>query len=313
MVNGMREADILTVDTSSCGRPEVSVICPVFQDSENLKNLLQSLGNQNFPPGSFEVIVVENSSEDFTLQVPGVPRVKFLKEPQYGSYAARNRGIEASEGKVLAFIDADCIAHPNWLLSGVDALRRSPGSLVAGQIVVFPNSKAPSIVEMHQMTFAFDQGTNLRHRRGLPTANLFIERNTFHGIGLFPMKSFSGGDAEWSRRALAAGAAWVFEPRALVYHPARRSFKEVLAQRRRFASAADNLEHPSEKLAWFIRWTSVRQESITRLARVFRFGLKAGLRLLALHGFLAGYQTVQGLWRLLRGRPSERRGYRRVG
>lgn len=268
-----------------------SVIVPVRHNTADLRILLKSLSEQTLPTSEFEVVVVENSSAIQNAEDAGLPHIKFLNEPQFGSYSARNRGIQESIGTVLAFIDSDCVAHPAWLERGIAAVRNQPGSVVAGEIQVFASGTKPTVAEMHQMDFAFDQATNIRHKRGLPTANLFVERHTVETVGFFRNNSFSGGDAEWSRRALSYGVQWVLEPQAIVYHPARKEFKELLSQRRRFATAVDNVDRPSDKVKWLLRWSSVRQESLSRLSKARRHGGRHFLSVLLLHAFLVGYQT----------------------
>jgi len=106
------------------GKLFISVVVPVFNDPEGIKTTLESLLAQNYPPSLYEVIVVDNNSSDSTNLVVKEfedrypTRVKLLVERDIqGPSAARNKGISASRGEIIAFIDADMWADNNWLSS----------------------------------------------------------------------------------------------------------------------------------------------------------------------------------------------------
>lgn len=278
----------------------MSVIVPVKSHVGNLDPLLDSLAHQSYPLEEVEVLVVHNDGGELEVsRRPGLA-VRVLKEPQTGSYAARNCGIEHAAGEILAFTDADCVAHPDWLSRGVVAVRENPDAIVAGEIQVFARNTKPTLAEKHQLAFAFDQDVNVSKGRGLPTANVFVRADALWHVGLFNPMMQSGGDAEWSKRALQYGYHWRIQPEAVVYHPARSSFRELRAQRARFATAIQAQPTGLGRLDWFLNWISPRQGLMGRLRR------RAGLRkrdwpalVLAQLG-LAAFQLGVGLVETLR-------------
>jgi len=78
---------------------------------------------QDFPKEDHEIIVVDNNSTDNTQEVIRQFPARYVFEPQVGRGPARNKGVQESQGKYLAFIDSDCIADPNWLKELVRGLR----------------------------------------------------------------------------------------------------------------------------------------------------------------------------------------------
>src|ERR1041385_9092278 len=102
---------------------EISVIVPVRNDSR-IQQCIESLLQQDLPKEEFEVLVVDNASNNVELKklIEAYP-VRYLAENQTGSYAARNRGIRESSGSILAFTDADCIVPAQWLRTMRDHLR----------------------------------------------------------------------------------------------------------------------------------------------------------------------------------------------
>ncbi len=101
--------------------PLISVIIPSFNRREKLAACLESLCKQTYP--RYELIVVDDCSTDGTGEFldafgPAHPSVAFRwfkNETNAGANHSRNRGVRESKGCILAFIDSDCIARPDWL------------------------------------------------------------------------------------------------------------------------------------------------------------------------------------------------------
>ena len=109
----------------------ISVIVPVYNASAWLGDCLDALLRQDFPSDHFEVIAVDNLSSDNSMAVARRRRgVRLLSEKSPGAYAARNQGIRAACGELVAFIDADCVACPDWLGRLQSAMAEAPGTLV---------------------------------------------------------------------------------------------------------------------------------------------------------------------------------------
>ena len=86
--------------------PLISVVVPVFNDEARLAGCLDALAMQTWPASHREVIVVDNGSVPPVALRAGAARVIVERRP--GSYAARNAGVAAAAGEILAFTDADC-------------------------------------------------------------------------------------------------------------------------------------------------------------------------------------------------------------
>ena len=104
--------------------PFVSVIVPVRNEESYVADCLRSLLNQDYPWDGFEIIVVDNDSSDRSADVIAQFSVRYVFEKKRGAAAARNAGVRQSKGELLAFIDSDCIAPPDWLSSLVLAFNR---------------------------------------------------------------------------------------------------------------------------------------------------------------------------------------------
>lgn len=212
-------------------QPFVSVIIPVFNDGERLKICLEALENQTYPKDRYEVIVVNNGSdEDIESVVRPFEQAIATHENRPGSYAARNKGISLARGEVFAFTDADCIPAKEWIEKGVANLQRTPNcGLVAGKIeLFFKNPERPTAVELYDnIKLGFPQQKFVEESRYGATANLFTFRRIIEGVGLFDDTLKSSGDREWGQRVFAAGYQQVYAEDTCVSHPARYSWSEL--------------------------------------------------------------------------------------
>ena len=199
----------------------VSVIIPVYNDSERLAQCLRSLEHQTYPKSHYEVIVVDNNStEDLKSLVSQFQQASYEFESTVGSYAARNKGIECAQGEIFAFIDSDCLPQPHWLQKGIDALKDNAADLAGGQ-VTFTFSHSKSAAELYDSVSNMQIKENIETRKISKTANLFVYKYVFDSVGLFPSHFKSGGDVAWTKRATDAGFKLVYAPDAEVFHPAR--------------------------------------------------------------------------------------------
>lgn len=210
--------------------PFFSVVVPVYRQWHLAGKLLASLAAQTLPRASFEVILVDNGSPEVpALDAPGV---MVLRCEAPGSYAARNLGAAAARGRWLAFTDADCVAAPDWLATLHAAALAGAERLLAGTVRMVASSARPGASEIYDLVKGIPQERYIR-RGYAATANLAVPRAVFERLGGFDSGRFSGGDAEFCRRAGRAGVTIALVGEAVVKHPARTSWAEIATKARR--------------------------------------------------------------------------------
>jgi glycosyltransferase involved in cell wall biosynthesis len=227
-------------------RPFVSVIIPAFNNAAGLGRCLEALADQTYAADRHEVLVVDNGSrEDLRSVVAAFPRARLVHESEPGSYAARNRGIVAATGEVLAFTDSDCVPTHNWIERGVEHLLRAPTcGFVAGRVdLLFRDPVDPTASELYDLiVMNFHQDRNVAVRRFGATANLFVFKQVFHTVGPFDFRLMSGGDLEWGRRVHERGLLQLYADDVRVAHPARYSLKDTFRQALRLAGGTYRLK-----------------------------------------------------------------------
>jgi glycosyltransferase involved in cell wall biosynthesis len=202
------------------GEPAATVVVATRNRCQRLRRLLDSLRAQSVPDGSFEVIVVDDGSEDGTAELlraerrrAGLNLRSIQRAEQGGPGLARNEGWRAGSASLVAFIDDDCTASPRWLEAGIEAAAANPGAIVQGRTNPDPEE------ERAAGPFSY---TIIATRLGphYETCNIFYPRRVLEEMGGFDTDAFPGGgeDCDLAWRAIEAGAETAFAPRAQVYH-----------------------------------------------------------------------------------------------
>src|SRR5207244_7067980 len=101
-------------DAGAPRQPKVSVVVASYNGARTLKTCLESLSQLNY--SDYEIILVDDGSTDNTSEVAKhYPAVRYIHQPNQGLSVARNTGIAAASGEIVAFTDSDCRADPDWL------------------------------------------------------------------------------------------------------------------------------------------------------------------------------------------------------
>ncbi|MGD9800664.1 MAG: glycosyltransferase family 2 protein [Parvularculaceae bacterium] len=204
----------------------VSVVIPHFNQARLLEICLSSLEQQTWPRARCEIIVADNGTPGGIESVKAAfPHVRFIDVAERGAAPARNAALAVTTGEAIAFIDADCVAAPDWLENGLDGLREA--DLSGGRIIVtVENETAPTAVEAFERVFAFQQRDYVERKKFSATANLFVRASAARAIG--PFTNGLSEDVDWCRRGVALGFHLAFNDKSIVSHPARRDWSELI-------------------------------------------------------------------------------------
>jgi GT2 family glycosyltransferase len=216
----------------------VSVIVCTRNRPEMLRVCLQALRALQISP--HEIIVVDNApSNDATRRlVEATPGVRYVLEPRPGLSAARNAGIRASSGSLIAFTDDDVRVHPDWLRQHLQAFSDARVMATTGLVLTAElETYAQFLFHRYEgggswgfCARIFDEAFFARTRRyGVPVwqigagANMAFRREVFERVGLYDERLGAGAsgcseDSELWYRVLAQGWRIRYEPLAVVFH-----------------------------------------------------------------------------------------------
>lgn len=230
----------------------VSVIIPHFNQPDYLEQCLRSLEAQTLERSAFEVIVVDNgSAQTPEMVIRGHPGTRLLVEPKPGPGPARNCGALAAAGDILCFIDADCRARSDWLLNIISAFK-DERTILGGDVQIWRDDKSRfTPLEAYESVFAYRFKLYIEKHGFSGTGNLAVRRADFLEVGPFAGIAVAE-DVEWGRRARAANFTIRYIPDMVVFHPARRTMRELFTKWDRHMR--HDLDAVRKKRGWLFVW-----------------------------------------------------------
>jgi GT2 family glycosyltransferase len=225
--------------------PRVSVVVCSYNGGRTLDQCLRSLLALNYP--NYEVIVVDDGSTDDTRAILArFPSVRAIHQANQGLSAARNVGLQAATGVIVAYTDADCFADPDWLTLLVHQLQRSGAAAVGGPNLSPDDGWLAACVAAApgQPTHVLESDQVAEH---IPGCNMAFRRETLLAIqGFDPQYRQAGDDVDVCWRLQQAGFWITFAPGAFVWHHRRQTPRAYLRQQAGYgkAEALLRFKHP---------------------------------------------------------------------
>jgi glycosyltransferase involved in cell wall biosynthesis len=180
------------------------------------------------------------------------PGVRLIVETEKGPGPARNAGIRASGGEILAFIDADMEASPGWLAAIAARFDDPATQVLGGDVQILQADPArPTALEAYESEFSFRMEHYIRAQGFTGTGNLAMRRAVWDAVGPFAGMGVAE-DRDWGHRATAQGIRIDWVPGMLAFHPARTTFAELARKWDRHT--AHDFEMRVTGLASRVRW-----------------------------------------------------------
>src|SRR5438105_4285255 len=267
--------------------PRVSVVVCTFNGEKTLRACLDGVMELDYP--DFEVIVVNDGSTDTTLAIAAEYQVRVISMENCGLSVARNVGMQAATGEIVAYLDDDARPDPDWLRYLAAAFERADYAGVGG-----PNVP-PSASSVVANCFADAPGTPThvlisdRDAEHIPGCNMAFRKRALEDVGGFDSQfRIAGDDVDICWRLLEVGHALGFSPAAVVWHRPRRSIRAYWRQQRNYGRAEAMLEHkwPDKYRTGHAHWAG----------RLYARGLLAGLGRCRIYYGTWGSELFQSLY-----------------
>ena len=224
-------------ETSESSTTAVSAVICTHNGADRLPHAVASLCKQDYAAQRYEIIVVDNASTDDTKRVVGelanesAIKVRYIYEPKLGLANARNTGVQAAAGDIVALIDDDAVADARWLSALMDIYREHGPACVGGPVVAqWPRSPPAWLAkELHLYLTIVDMGDSVRELFGLEYpagTNISFKKAAVLEVGGFDPRFgrkgsllLSGEEDDLCARLETAGYRRFYTPHAIVDNP----------------------------------------------------------------------------------------------
>ncbi|WMW23233.1 glycosyltransferase family 2 protein [Methanolobus mangrovi] len=179
--------------------PKVSVITVCYNAEEFIERAINSVLNQTYK--NIEYLIIDGASKDNTIDIVNKYKSKiafFLSEPDKGIYDAMNKGINASSGEILYFLNSDDQFYDYNVIENVVRFfhRNVAAEIVYGSIIRVDPDTNEAFVKSHnrvEKSFFIDNA--------ICQQGIFFTKKSFDKVGLFDDTYKIAGDYEWELRA----------------------------------------------------------------------------------------------------------------
>jgi glycosyltransferase involved in cell wall biosynthesis len=247
-----------------------SVVIPTYKDRERLLLLLEALNRQSFKLAPWEVIIVNNDpQEDIEIEGNYSFPVTVQQEYKPGSYAARNKGVKSAKGRIIGFVDSDCIPNQDWLLVAYRCFesdfKEEIGVLTGPVPLFFKDPLRLTDAEVYEKYTGFTTQAYAKEGHAI-TANWFSYKQVIEEFGGFNDELKSNGDSDLSGR-ISQKYAVVYKDDLIVQHPARYHVSDLVSKYQRLIGGTYTRIYKNNAKGF-------RKFLLNFMFRRFRFALK---------------------------------------
>jgi len=226
--------------------PKVSVVVASYNGARTLKACLGSLVSLNYP--DYEVILVDDGSTDSTPDIAKeFGKIRYVRQDNHGLSVARNTGISAAVGEIIAFTDSDCRADEDWLYYLVGDLLSGEFVAVGGHNFLPPDDSCVAAAVMVSPGGPAHVMLSDRDAEHIPGCNMAFYKWALEEIGGFdPVFQKAGDDVDMCWRLQERGGRIGFSPAGFVWHYRRSTIRAYLKQQIGYGEAEALLmrKHP---------------------------------------------------------------------
>jgi O-antigen biosynthesis protein len=288
-LGAMREAFVDVPFRSGGEWPPISVVVCSYNGSRTIRETLEGLKRVQYP--NFEVIVVNDGSTDATAAIAGEYDCRIISTENAGLSSARNVGLRAANGEIVAYLDDDAIPDRHWLRYLAATFRESDYAAVGGPNIAPPYSNAVADCVDNAPGGPVHVLITDEIADHLPGCNIAIRKSCLEAVGGFdPTFRVAGDDVDICWRLQQRGWTLGFSPGAMVLHHRRHTIRGYWKQQKGYGKAEALLENK-----WPEKYNSAGHHTFS--GRVYGRGMIHAFfrRKWIYHGF-GGFAPFQSLY-----------------
>ena len=211
-------------------KSKLSIVIATYNRYKDLVDCLDSIIKMNYLP--FEIIIVDSSSTDDTRKIKDSYPIRFVSIKEKSRERARNIGSSLAEGDIVAFLDDDVLAHPQWSKHLVETYKHSQIGGVGGRVIPYgaPENFYQKVIKVDvgkifKTGFVMGNYDTLLESPievdSLIGCNMSFRKGVMKKVGGFD-ENFSGNcfrdDTDYCVRIRKQGYKLLYQPKALVWH-----------------------------------------------------------------------------------------------
>jgi glycosyltransferase involved in cell wall biosynthesis len=290
-ISGWKKLNVQDEKPASLG---VSILIAARNEAENIETVIRDIFNQSYEKDLFELIVIDDHSEDETLSIAEslkseYPYLKVLSNTNgEGKKAALATGIREAKFGIIATVDADCRVPSEWLITMTSHWNKDQTKMLLGPIVLEPE---PPVLQqaqaMENLAIMGLTGGFASHQKPIMAngANLFFDKKSFEEIGGYSSSENPSGDDVFTMLEFSEkwpdSVQFVKHYESAVLTRPEPTFSTFWEQRKRWLSKKGGYSN------WLVKETAI----ITYLANATAF-----VSLLFIIGALGSYWTDRLMW-----------------
>jgi len=250
--------------------PRVSVVVCTYNGARTIRDCLEGLSRLAYP--DYEVIVVDDGSTDGSAAIAREYACRLIQTENHGLSSARNTGLMAASGEIVAYLDDDACPDAHWLTYVAATFMSNSHAGVGG-----PNIAPPGDGPIAECVARSPGGPvhvlmTDREAEHIPGCNMAFRKSRLEAIGGFdPQFRIAGDDVDVCWRLQQQGWSLGFSPAAMVWHHRRNSVRTYWKQQIGYGRAEAMLERKwPEKYngPGHVRWAGrIYGEGLTRALR----------------------------------------------
>lgn len=206
---------------------KVSLYIPCYNAENSIRECLESVRGQTYPID--EIFVIDDGSTDRIKEIAAQYHVRIVKHSKNrGLAASRNTAFKEARNELIAAIDADCVAHPDWL---GELMKKSSTPNVAGVggklVERYTSSPADQWRAVHMQQHW--ENEVLEGPPFLYGSNTLFKKSAVQSVGLYDEAFMSNyEDVDLSKRLYASGYRLIYTPHAFVEHLRKDTIRSAL-------------------------------------------------------------------------------------
>jgi GT2 family glycosyltransferase len=221
--------------------PRVSVVVCTYNGSRTLRDCLEGVARLQYP--DFETIVVDDGSTDRTAEIAREYDVRLIRTPNRGLSNARNIGLAAATGTIVAYLDDDAWPDPHWLQYLAATFGTTDHAGVGGPNIPPPGAGPVAECIAHAPGGPVHVLLSDQVAEHIPGCNMAFRRDRLEAIGGFdPQFRVAGDDVDVCWRLQQRGWTLGFHPAAMVWHRPRSSVRDFWKQQCGYGNAEGVLQ-----------------------------------------------------------------------